>query len=273
MKKAFSWILVILLVSSCGQKKAEDKTLMGFGSQYVFFPEKLNGKVKEMHETNYWAVEQDGKFTKGNPMTLKDLDSVGTLRNAIEYFDESGNLTKEESIDENNVVLVRTARTFENGKNVKVERFRADTSYVYSKPEYNAEGLLTGGKYYRTGKDTLVQTQVLSYDGNGNLTKLEYLNYKNEKAFTQELTVDEEGHVINLRFLNNRDSLSQSIEQKFDNKGFLTDQIARVVKPAQTIIWKFTPLKYDDHGNHILWLQDIDNGKFKFLTERTFIYY
>ncbi|HLN54729.1 MAG TPA: hypothetical protein VK207_01985 [Bacteroidales bacterium] len=269
MKKTILWIAAILMAAGCAQKKTEEKTVLGLGTQYYLFPENLKGKVKEMHETNFWATEQDGKFTKGAPMTWKDLDSVGSLKNTIEYFDESGSVVKEENIDENNTVRYRMVKSSPD----KWERFRADTSYSYIKPELSAAGVLTGLKIYRTGKDTLVQAQVLSYDGNGFLTKLEFFNYKNEKAGTQELTTNKEGLLTNVRFLNGKDSLVQSIAQKFDDNGFMTEQNVDVVKPAEKIIWKFTPLKFDDHGNWTMEVQDVDNGKFRFITERTYVYY
>lgn len=269
MKKTIIWIAAILLVCGCSQKKAEEKTVLGLGTQYYMFPENLKGKVKEMHETNFWATEQDGKYTKGSPMTWKDLDSVGSLKNANEYFDETGSLVKEENFDEKNAVRFRMVKSSPD----KWERFRADTGYAYIKPEFNAGGLLTGEKIYRTGNDTLVQTQVLSYDGNGFLSKIEYFNYKNEKAGTQEFTTNKEGLVTNIRFLNGKDSLVQTFDQKFDDKGFMIEQNVNIVKPPQKIIWKFTPYKFDDKGNPLQWLQDVENGKFRFITERTFVYY
>jgi hypothetical protein len=120
---------------------------------------------------------------------------------------------------------------------------------------------------------TLISSNKLYYDGNGNFIKYEFYNYKNAKRATQEFTLNSNRSVTEVRFLNPNDSLVQKFTQNYDNKNFLTSQVVEVLKPASTIIWKFTPLKYDERGNCTQFLQDEDNGKFRFITERTFLYY
>jgi hypothetical protein len=273
MKKSILWIALILIVSGCSQKKAVEETFLGLPTQYFLFPEYLKGKVKEMHETNYWAVEQNGTYVKGKPMTWKDLDSTGSVKNTIELFDENGNMIKESIIDENNVVRNYTAITWENGKMKTFERYFADTLNNYYKPEFNEKGMLSGGKNFRAKKDTLISSNKLYYDASGNFIGYEFYNYKNVKRSVQEFTLNSNRSVTEVRFLNANDSLVQKFTQVYNDKNFLTSQVVEVVKPASTVIWKFTPLKYDDHGNCTQFLQDEDSGKFKFITERTFVYY
>ena len=91
MKKIIFLILIIsLIIGSWSNKKPLEKTVLGMWTDYYFIPNTLKGKVKEVKELNYWAIEKDAKIAKGELMTKKDLDSVGSTPNLIAYFDDKG---------------------------------------------------------------------------------------------------------------------------------------------------------------------------------------
>ena len=274
MKKiTIIWILAVILPWGCTQKKPVEKTILGMGTDYMYFPETLNGKIKELRETNYWANEKDGKITKGNPATWKDLDSVGSTQNLVAYFDITGTLTKYDLVDENNVIRNSRILTIENGKYVRWEFKLKDSTFQYVIPEYGSQGYFTGGKVYRPIVDTLISRFVITYDEKGNYTRLEYFNFKNQKGSYQVFRLNEPGKVIETKFFTKDDTLVQTFVNTFSDKGFLTTQKVYIEKPKSTTSWDVQDLEFDDHGNVLLIFSSIDEGKFKLVAERTYLYY
>ena len=274
MKKiAFFWILTVIFAWGCSQKKPVEKTILGMGTDYVYFPQVLNGKIKELRETNYWAAEKDGKITKGNPATWKDLDSVGSTRNLVAYFDNNGSLTKYDLVDENNVIRYSTIGTIENGKYIRWEEKIKDSTYRYMIPEYDSQGYSVGGKRYRPGVDTLLGSVVITNDAKGNYTRIEFFNNKKELRGYQVFTLNETGKIIDTKFFTKDDTLRQTFVNTYNEKGSLIGQKVNIEKPKRTILWDVKDLEFDDHGNVLMIFSNIDEGKFKLVGERTYIYY
>jgi hypothetical protein len=275
MKKLTVFFIVLMLIGSgCTQKKPAEKTILGMGTDYVYFPETLNGKIKELRETNYWAAEKDGKITRGNPITWKELDSIGSTRNLVAYFDINGVVTRYDLVDENNVVRNSNIGTFENGKGIRWESKQNDSTLLYMIPEYDTKGSFVGGKTYRPIADTVINSFAISYDENGNYTRIENFNYKGMKGSYQVLIYHNEPmKVIETQFYSKDDTLRQTFRTTFSEKGFLQLQEVIIEKPKSTETWKVQDLSFDDHGNWLQALNDVDEGKFRLVAERTYVYY
>ena len=267
------WSLTIIFVWGCSQKKPVEKTILGMGTDYVYFPQVLNGKIKELRETNYWASEKDGKISKGNPATWEDLDSAGSTRNIVAYFDNTGSLTKYDLVDENNVIRYSTIGTIENGKYVRWVDKLTDSTYQYTIPEYDSQGYLIGGKSYRPIVDTLMTSFIITNDEKGNYTRIDFFNFKNQLRGYQAFSLNELGQVIETKFFTRDDSLMQTFVNTYDDKGLLNTQKIYIEKPKSTISWDVQDLEFDDHGNVLLIFSNIDEGKFKLVAERTYVYY
>jgi hypothetical protein len=266
-------ILAAIIACGCSQKKSNEKTILGLGTDYMYFPETLNGKIRELKEINYWAVEKDGKITKGDPATWKDLDSIVSTKNYIAYFDSTGALTRYDLIDENNVIRYSTIGITENGKIVKWESKIKDSTYQYMTPEYDSHGYFTGGKLYRPIVDTLIRRVLLTYDEKGNYIRIEFFNSKDQKGSYQVFTSNELGKIIETKFYSKDDTLRQTFKNSYNAKGSLITQIVEVEKPASTTRWDVQDLEFDEQGNLSLIYSNIDNGKFKLVAERKYIYY
>lgn len=274
MKKiTIVWILTIIFAWSCSQKRPVEKTILGMGTDYVYFPQVLNGKIRELKETNYWAAEKDGKITKGNPATWEDLDSVGSTRNIVAYFDNTGSLTKYDLVDEKNIIRYSTIGIIENGKYVKWEEKIKDSTYQYTIPEYDSQGYFVGGKRYRPVVDTLLGSVKITNDAKGNYTRIEFFSYKKELRGYQVFTLNELGKVTETKFFSSDDTLRQSFVNTYNEKGSLTGQKIYIEKPKSSVSWDVQDLEFDDHGNVSLIYSDIDKGKFRLVAERTYIYY
>lgn len=274
MKKiAFICILVIVIIAGCAQKKSFEKTILGMGTDYYVMPETIKGKVKEVKERNYWAIEKDGKLTKGDLMTWKELDSIGSTKNFIAYFDNTGLLTRYDRLDDQDAIVNSAIATIENSKWTRIENKIKDTINTYNIPQYDNLGYFTGVIAYRPVKDTLLNKQVLTNDEKGNYTKLEVFNYKGQRIFFQDFSINPEGKVIEVRNFNMQDSLTGGMINTYNDKGQLIKQKSYSEKPKSESIWDYNDLSFDDHGNWLESFCNIDDGKYKIIIGRSYIYY
>jgi hypothetical protein len=233
----------------------------------------MNGKVKEVKEMNYWAIEKDGQVTKGNTLTWKDLDSIGSTKNFVAYFDNSGLLTRYDLLNDDNTPRYSDIGTIVYGKYVRWESKLKDSIYMYGIPQYDGLGYLIGGSGYRPIKDTLVYKQVLTHDGKGNYTKIEYFNPENQRTGYYVFSLNAEGKVIESNRYNKSDSLVYTFKNVYNDKGSPVKLDAYFVKSKSTAKWEMNDIAVDDHGNCLERFCKIDDGKFKIIVERTFIYY
>jgi hypothetical protein len=273
MKKIiFLSLIISLLNGSWVINKPAEKTVLGMWTDYYLIPNTLKGQVKEVKELNYWAIEKEGKIAKGAIMTKKDLDSVGSTPNLAAFFDEKGILTKYNTLDGENATQSNIA-TIKNGKYERWDQKQNDKPLYYIIPEYDSKGNLGSATSYRPVADTVVNKVVLGYDTKGNYNRIEYYNSKNNKTGYHVCTVDNEGNYIEADYFNKADSLSFTLTNKFDRNGNIIMQTTLNVKTKVSGVWDCKVLKTDAKGNWIETYADIDNGKFKIFSERTFIYY
>jgi hypothetical protein len=273
MKKIILLSLIIsLLNGSWVINKPVEKTVLGMWTDYYLIPNTLKGHVKEVKELNYWAVEKEGKIIKGAVMTKKDLDSIGSTPNLAAYFDEKGTLTKYNILDGENVIQTNTA-TLKNGKYLRWDQKLGDSASYYIIPEYDNKGNLSSAVGYRPRVDTLVNKVVLGYDNKGNFNKIEYYNSKNIKTGYHVCTLDNEGNYIEADYFNKADSLSFTLTSVYDKNGSITKQTTLNVKTKVTGVWDYKDLKTDAKGNWIETYATIDDGKYKIIAERLFVYY
>lgn len=272
-KSTFIYILTIAIIASCSHKKPIEKTILGLGTDYAAYPEALKGKVKELKEHYYWAIEKNGDITKGFPITRKELDSISSKRNFVVCFDNTGFLTKYESLDDKDSVFFSWVAINENGKWKRFENKYNGSITSYGILEYDSLGYLISGSTYRTGTDTSLGKQVWTHDGKGNYTKYEVISSKNQRIVYIVLLLNAEGKVIESKLFNTNDSLQRSMKNEYNDKGFLTRQVAFNEKEKKKYVWDYKYLKYDDHGNWLEAFVNWDDGKYKILCERSYIYY
>jgi hypothetical protein len=271
-KTAFIWGLALLVLAGCNQKKTVEMTTLGMWTDYYLIPTLLKGKVKEMKEINYWAVEKDGRIEKGVLMKRKDLDSIGSTPNMSVSFDEKGTPVKIDHLDGMDIFQSRIA-TIENGKLKRWDYKIKDSISYYVVPAYDNVGNLTGAAGYRPLVDTLVNKIIITGDVNSKTSKYEYFNQKNTLTGYHVCSLDSEGHILEAKYFNKSDSLMSVLTNIYDKNGSIIKQVTVIEKPKSTSVWDYKDLKLDEHGNVIEYYSSIDNGKYKIFTERTFVYY
>lgn len=274
MKKIlFIWTLVILIIAGCAPKSPPEYTILGMGTDYSPYPDKLNGRVKELTEKAYWAVEQDGKMTKGDILTWKELDSIGSTKNFRARFDSSGVLSRYDLLDDNDLPRYSDVAIFSDGRCVKWERSLKDSLYSYWVVEYDDAGYQTAFTGYRPVVDTLLGRIVMTHDGNGNFTRSEYYNPANERLNYQTYLLDAEGRVTEYKSFNRNDSLVFTFINTYDEKGAPVRLDAYFERTKETDKWEMNDMSFDDHGNCIERFCRINDGEFQIITGRDFIYY
>ena len=148
-----------------------------------------------------------------------------------------------------------------------------DSTYSYQIFEYDNLGYFIGGSYYSSVNDTLISKAVLTHDGKGNYTQVEVFNPENERTNLRVLTLNAEGKVVDVKFFNKNDSLLAHYINTYDDKGFIIRTQSIIENPRSTSIWDMKNLAYDDYGNWIESISNIDDGKYKVLLVRSYIYY
>lgn len=265
-------LVITIIIGGCNRPKSVETTVIGMGTNYYLLPFTLNGKVREFKELNYWAVGKEGQITKGNLMTKKDLDSIGSTPNFIVSFDINGILTLNNLLD-GETITNTTFATVENGKWTKFDAKIKDSLVHYFIPKYDNSGYFTGGSDYRAKADTLLGKFEITNDINGRPVKFDYYNYKSEKTNSDVCSYDEKGNIIETKSFNKADSLVSTMTNLYNEKGSMVKQQVVYEKPKRTEIWDYKDLKTDDHGNIIEYYTDVDNGKYKIFSVRSIAYY
>jgi hypothetical protein len=276
----FICILAMVIIVGCSQKKPDKKTILNCG-EYAFSPEILKGEVKKYKEQNYWAIEKDGKIIKGDLITWKEIDSIGLSHSFIVYFDKSGSAIRYDLLYDDNTIKFSSIFTYANGKCIRRDDIPTDSTKLswsmqpkYWIPlSYNVSGRLISGADFRTKVDTLMERQISIYDDKGNIEKMEFFDSRNKKWESRNFSYDSNGNVTQMKFFGKNDSLVYTVLSEFNDAGFLTK--IDLINENPRILTKcvIKDISFDDHGNLLMYFNNIDDGKYKILCERSIIYY
>lgn len=262
MKKLlFLLVLVFLAAASCKEKKTADYTILGMYTPYDGYMEKLNGKVKSITETNFWAIPEGETFVKGAKVTARQLDSLNYTGDFIARYDESGDIVSCTWIDENQNVRYKWEITKENNLMSGAKYTYNDTVRYYNKLKCDATGELIEGEVYNALTDTLMQKAIMEKNLAGDTVTYKYFNYKGElrnKVFYiyntagqllgyqsydkdgnyrggDELTYDENGKISGIKFFDKDKNVTaeNSFVSQLDAKG---NPVSTICKDAKGFV-------------------------------------
>ncbi len=272
MKKIIPLLfLLAILAMGCPQQEPEVQQVeIGFFTPYYLFPEVLKGKVKEVVEINYLAVEQDGAYVKGERLTVAARDSITWTNDIRVIFDENGNLLQCDLIDENDELIDRTKLTVQDDQIIRGEYFRDDTLRSYAKMTYNEAGQLTGIEQFRMPVDTLMWSVLLTSDENGNYLEWQFLNPKNEPTGKYIFTVNQDGRRTGYQYYNAEGEKTFEQEYTYNEKGWLEKQVMRNDEGEEYVSeYRY---EYDDMGNWVKVTGTSDLNE-PIISERTITYF
>ncbi|MBN1132088.1 MAG: hypothetical protein JXR52_10380 [Bacteroidales bacterium] len=262
--------VVVMLATGCPQPEPEvHQVEMGLYTPYWTMPEILKGKVKEVVEKNYWAVEEDGKYVKGERLSVAARDTFGWTLDFVATFDENGNILKCKTIDENDEVIDINSLVVKDGKITSVEYIKEDTVRLVAKSTYNDEGVLTKIERFRMPEDTLNIKAMLVRDENGNVVEWQFYNSDEELTSKYIFTVNQEGRNTGYKFYNKEGIVTFEQKITYNDKGFMT-RLVMVNRDGVESVSEYE-YEYDEMGN---WIKAIASEEVeRVIEEREITYY
>ncbi|MGQ8338957.1 hypothetical protein ACUNWD_20530 [Sunxiuqinia sp. A32] len=271
MKRIASLLVLALLFSCTAQEpKPEPKTVVGMFTPYYYFPEILNGKVKNLKEVNYWAKDDNGTITAGMRITVADRDSLINWTDDIDVsFDENGNVVTSLHLDENDQPFGQLTVTLENGKPTGASWMVKDTIRNYSKFTYDGE-MISRFDRYNAQTDSLLASADVTYNDMGMKETLQWYNADGEKTFLVNFNYDMDGLAESYTASRN-DTVRIKMSFVSNEEGFFKEQTVEDMTSNEIDSYTYD-YTYDDMGNWISYIA-YEDGKPTVVAKRTYTYY
>jgi len=269
---------VILLFLSCfyllsgfSQQKSKDVTILCWGTDYSSYPEFLNGKVKEIINNSYWAIEKNGQVEKGALLTLKDHNDQSLLSDFHAFYNNSGVLLRHDYLGDNSKIQWSHVNEITTGRVTKENWVRNDSVIGYALFHYNKNGFITDVPMHSSVPDSSNGKLVLTCDEKGHMTKMLYFNSRDILLNRSEYKWNEAGRMIHSEDFMANDSLQSKLDIVYNDHGFY-DQIKYLDGKGKIIFEGSVSYKYDEKGN---WIKAVWSkaGKPWIIVERTYKYF
>ena len=222
MKKSFLLFCVVILCISCSDNKPDEKTVIGMFTPYEFFSETVNGKVKEIRETNFFPVEKEGKIEAGTRLTDTDHDSLRWTPDFIVKFNEYGQSDIVNHLNENDEITESWIIT--NGADYPVSaKFLRKDSLVYLNEITKINDNSYQWDIINPETDTLRSRVIMEYDIDNNFKNLNWYNSKGEPLSKYEWSYDTSGHLTGYTY-SRKDTLRGGMKFTYNEKGFWETQ-------------------------------------------------
>jgi hypothetical protein len=266
-------ILLAALAVGCSQK-TNDYVLTGqlYSTPSPGFIERINGKAKMMKITNYLAIEENGKFVKGNEFTAENRKTFNNMEPTLmEEYNPAGTILKTVSYDEKGKVTSYCAVEGTGTKIDKMVYYSADTAMANGKTLYN-NNLLEEVKYYHPKNDTLYMSIRYEYDPNGNRTKLQTYDYKGQPGAYSLYKYNEKGFLVQVQQYNKSGKLTGQTDITRGDKGERLTTRGEVFGTNSRVVNYTFENEFDKMNNWIKLLIYVD-GKPLIIRERKIEYY
>lgn len=269
MKTIILAFCVTILCVSCSDDQPVEKTVVGMFTPYGAFPEKVNKKVKEIRETNFWPVEKDGKIEAGSRLTEAARDTLNWTGNFSIQFNESGLAQKVIEFDENEEPLATWEITNESDFYKSAKRIENDT-VVYLQEITKLNDSTYRFEVIDAQTDTTLNSAVAEMDENFNYKSFQFFNSKGEPTSKVEYSYDTSNHLAGYSVTRN-DTLRSGMNFTFNNKGFIETQETYNKANDTSALFRYE-YEYDNADN---WVKSvaIANGKPFMVSIREYLYY
>jgi hypothetical protein len=238
--------LVVLLGSCSGKKKNDWNNLF------------LKGKVKQIIELQYEAVEKFGKVEKGDLYRQSGWDK-------IMVFNENGCYSEITYLNSYGKTVGRTDYTY------------TQKGDIFTEQDYDAEGGFTDKKQYFyddkgrvneilmfNNAGSSIGTRIVQYDDDKNEIINSTYNFAGMLTFKEIQQLDKNGFPVETKIYNGDDVLVNHRQDKFDKDGLRKEMTAFLPDGNVYIKLSFT---YDKDSNIIL-QEGVDGNNEVFLPER-----
>ena len=227
----FSLLLFISLLGCTAKKKTDLQNMS------------LQGKVKQMIETQYIAVEKFGKVEKGDLYRRDGWDMT------ID-FNEQGNYSKITYFDSYGQIVGYTDYLYNKQNQLTTEQ------------NYDAEGGFSDKRVYSYDEKNRIN-QIVRLNSSGNLTGSTLIEYDDKKNIIERASYNARGKLlgkevsktdkndfpIETKIYNSENRLVNYRTEAFDKKGLRRE--LTVFSPEEDVLMKIS-FNYDKKGNLIL---------------------
>ncbi len=247
MKTPFLVLCAAILCLGCSDNKPAEKTVVGLFTPYQYFPESVNGRVKEIKETNYFPVEKEGKIVAGVRLTRADLDSLNFTPDFIVRFNEFGLAESVDHLDENDDVFEYWKITNDSVYPVSAEFWIKDSIVNLSKitkiDENSYQWDIINPK-----TDTLRNRAILMY-ADKSLKNLNWFSSSGKPLSSFEWTYDPSKHLTGYTYSSN-DTVRGGMNFTFNERGLFEIQeiFNKITGKSDKIRYEY---EYDNAGNWI----------------------
>jgi len=273
MKKiVFFFLAFLFVVNSCKNGKPTGETLLGDGTPYYQYPEKMIGNVNKVIEKNYWAIPEGDSFIKGNLLTQADRDSLGGWTSDYEAtFDNAGNLVSCVFTDENNKVTARYEISADNDANLTGRSTAADTLQYYDKFKLDADGKRIGFERYQPKADTIVGKFEVKTSSPENTMEYSRVNTKGAVLYKIILFFNDQKQFTHSEYYGKDGAFRLSYEVKYNEKGTVSE-LTILDKDKKLSAVNYLTYEYDSKGN---WIKAYvkDQKGIVVIEERTITYF
>ncbi|HBZ21364.1 MAG TPA: hypothetical protein DEO60_09555 [Bacteroidales bacterium] len=270
-KLLFLLMAFIFVATGCKNNNPASYTKLGDYTPYGSYPEKLIGKVEKVVEKNYWAIPEGSTFKKGNPITIKDRDSLNWTNDFEALFDNNGTLLSCNLIDENGNSVTKWEMGKENNALASAKRISRDTLRVYHKLKCNADGEIVELSAYRPVADTLL-ARYTYYIASGKDTVIsQYYDYKNVPGMKGIYLYNDNGQFIRGESIMPSSGFDGAAEVKYNEKGKMSE-LKFYDKDKKVTDSNYFTYEYDQKGNWTKAVVKDDRGNVV-IEERTYTYF
>jgi len=227
-------LLFASLLGACSGHKTFKSDLMGMG---------LNGKVKSLTETSYYAIASAGALTKG-----KQGEQDFPWSESRYDFNTEGNFLTHNAYNPDGSLVFQQLYKY-NGKGLKIEatyyyRLGTDSLRERTVYKYDSAGKLTDLKTYDL-IGLLDRRFAYKYDNAGNLTETYSYDYDDNIDSTSVNRLDSHGNCIETTIRNADSSLKNKSTSTYDDKG--NKLVFNLYNADGSLRYKST-YKYDKKG-------------------------
>lgn len=275
MKNFFFLFLSIILISVSAiaqeeEQKPAEYTILGLYSPFInFSPDRLIGKVEKVIEKSYWAIPDGDKFRKGNPMAIKERNSLYYDWEVI--LDESGDIRTNTLVDENNKVVRKTELFKEN--NILTRASFNDSYNDYDKLRFNSEGDIVEILIFRNGVDTFMWRSTFKFNLKRDTLTNQIYDNKGILRAKNIAVVDKDGQYSSRIFYDENGKYQRGQEYKFNEKRDLIEVIFYNKRKKITEDIYFSHFEYDQKGNWIKKIFKNNSNDDIVIQERTYTYF
>lgn len=269
MKKLVPLFLALLFTAvCCKNEKPAGETLLGDGTPYYQYPEKLIGNVNKVIEKNYWAIPEGDSYVKGKSLTKEDRDSLGGWTNDYEAtFDSAGDLVSCNYLDENGKTISEYKISRESNSEIIGRNTYKDTVRYYDKFKLDENGKRTGFERYQPKADTLLGT----FEIKTNTMEYNMVTTKGVSLYKIILFFNDLNQFTHSEYYGKDGIFRLSYEAKYNDKGTVSE-LTILDKDKKVSAVNYCTYEYDNKGN---WIKAIikDAKGIVVIEERTYTYF